>query len=200
MSSHKISRNDPCPCGSGKKFKNCCIGKDIDWDRPKRPPLSAAKPRSEPPPPFFPGAFVAVDAKLKEIARTAPAEGTWKPLVERLSPTTSETERIAAYKAIRDAGVLTADAAFFLFGHAIQWIPPQHAGDDPVDEEDEEDDDLLDRHMAATFRRFGLDDLADLYTQDRLAFDRRHECGREFFFGPPDELLTASLKAKGIID
>jgi len=22
-------RNDPCPCGSGKKFKNCCIGKPI---------------------------------------------------------------------------------------------------------------------------------------------------------------------------
>jgi uncharacterized protein YecA (UPF0149 family) len=20
-------RNDPCPCGSGKKFKNCCSGK-----------------------------------------------------------------------------------------------------------------------------------------------------------------------------
>ena len=20
-------RNDPCPCGSGKKFKNCCAGK-----------------------------------------------------------------------------------------------------------------------------------------------------------------------------
>ena len=19
-----ISRNDPCPCGSGRKFKNCC--------------------------------------------------------------------------------------------------------------------------------------------------------------------------------
>ena len=24
----KIGRNDPCPCGSGKKYKNCC-GKDI---------------------------------------------------------------------------------------------------------------------------------------------------------------------------
>lgn len=23
----KIGRNDPCPCGSGKKFKRCCIGK-----------------------------------------------------------------------------------------------------------------------------------------------------------------------------
>ena len=24
----KISRNDPCPCGSGKKFKKCCLGKE----------------------------------------------------------------------------------------------------------------------------------------------------------------------------
>lgn len=22
--SHKVGRNDPCPCGSGKKFKKCC--------------------------------------------------------------------------------------------------------------------------------------------------------------------------------
>jgi len=27
----KISRNDPCPCGSGKKFKKCCIDKDFEW-------------------------------------------------------------------------------------------------------------------------------------------------------------------------
>ncbi|MFW6365310.1 MAG: YecA family protein [Spirochaetota bacterium] len=25
--SNKIKRNDPCPCGSGKKFKNCCLVK-----------------------------------------------------------------------------------------------------------------------------------------------------------------------------
>ena len=25
----KAGRNDPCPCGSGKKFKKCCIGKGI---------------------------------------------------------------------------------------------------------------------------------------------------------------------------
>ncbi|MFB1052250.1 YecA family protein [Paraliobacillus sp. JSM ZJ581] len=23
----KVGRNDPCPCGSGKKFKKCCLGK-----------------------------------------------------------------------------------------------------------------------------------------------------------------------------
>lgn len=25
--SPKVGRNDPCPCGSGKKFKQCCLGK-----------------------------------------------------------------------------------------------------------------------------------------------------------------------------
>ncbi len=24
----KVGRNDPCPCGSGKKYKKCCLGKD----------------------------------------------------------------------------------------------------------------------------------------------------------------------------
>ncbi len=22
---HKVGRNDPCPCGSGKKYKKCCF-------------------------------------------------------------------------------------------------------------------------------------------------------------------------------
>lgn len=26
----KVGRNDPCACGSGKKFKKCCLGKDSD--------------------------------------------------------------------------------------------------------------------------------------------------------------------------
>jgi hypothetical protein len=25
--SHKVGRNDPCPCGSGKKYKKCCMNK-----------------------------------------------------------------------------------------------------------------------------------------------------------------------------
>ncbi len=29
VNSNKIGRNDPCPCGSGKKFKKCCINKGI---------------------------------------------------------------------------------------------------------------------------------------------------------------------------
>lgn len=29
----KIGRNDPCPCGSGKKYKNCCMNKDMEIER-----------------------------------------------------------------------------------------------------------------------------------------------------------------------
>ncbi len=28
MSPGTVGRNDPCPCGSGKKYKKCCIGKE----------------------------------------------------------------------------------------------------------------------------------------------------------------------------
>ncbi|MEF3168618.1 MAG: SEC-C domain-containing protein [Deltaproteobacteria bacterium] len=24
----KVGRNDPCPCGSGKKYKKCCLARD----------------------------------------------------------------------------------------------------------------------------------------------------------------------------
>ena len=27
LSDQKVGRNDPCPCGSGKKFKKCCMNK-----------------------------------------------------------------------------------------------------------------------------------------------------------------------------
>ncbi|MGI6212423.1 MAG: preprotein translocase subunit SecA [Anaerovoracaceae bacterium] len=29
----KVGRNDPCPCGSGKKYKNCCMKKDLEAER-----------------------------------------------------------------------------------------------------------------------------------------------------------------------
>ncbi len=32
----KTGRNDPCPCGSGKKYKNCCLAKDEQQDKERR--------------------------------------------------------------------------------------------------------------------------------------------------------------------
>lgn len=28
----KVGRNDPCPCGSGKKYKNCCLKEGVDYN------------------------------------------------------------------------------------------------------------------------------------------------------------------------
>ena len=193
MAHKKISRNDPCPCGSGKKFKNCCLHKGIDWETRRsaeaRGPLPSAAPppKAEPLPGFAAlGPYRVVDAKLKEIAGATPEPAAWKGMVQRLSDATPEEERMDAYRAVRDAGVLPADAAFFLFDHAIQWMP---SGEDD-----------LDRHTLAALRRFGLEDMAGLYANDSLEYDRRHERGRQFFFGPPDERLAERLREKGIID
>jgi hypothetical protein len=55
----KIGRNAPCSCGSGKKYKQCCLRKDEEATRlalatpiePTTPTPRAAKPLHVPPPP-----------------------------------------------------------------------------------------------------------------------------------------------------
>ncbi len=37
MRASKIGRNDPCPCGSGKKYKNCCLALEGVVDRNAKP-------------------------------------------------------------------------------------------------------------------------------------------------------------------
>ena len=44
----KIGRNDPCPCGSGKKYKKCCMASDEAADRAARPAQPAAVPARRP--------------------------------------------------------------------------------------------------------------------------------------------------------
>lgn len=33
----KIGRNDPCPCGSGQKYKRCCLEKEAEVSRQELP-------------------------------------------------------------------------------------------------------------------------------------------------------------------
>jgi hypothetical protein len=42
----KTGRNDPCPCGSGKKYKRCCMEADLHPARASHPsPVSPPDPR-----------------------------------------------------------------------------------------------------------------------------------------------------------
>lgn len=51
--SNKIRRNDPCPCGSGKKYKYCCMNsgriKNVDFDVPMNMFPFMQPPRDETP-------------------------------------------------------------------------------------------------------------------------------------------------------
>ena len=44
----KTGRNEPCPCGSGKKYKQCCLEKDEAAARAARPAQPAAPPARRP--------------------------------------------------------------------------------------------------------------------------------------------------------
>ena len=44
VKNRKVGRNDPCPCGSGKKFKNCCSYQQKDEDQ-MNPTLDAPRQR-----------------------------------------------------------------------------------------------------------------------------------------------------------
>ena len=62
----KIGRNDPCPCGSGKKYKLCCLGGRLMPNE-----ASPISPRFR----FEPGSYSAPGAFLPSIACLE----QWKP-------------------------------------------------------------------------------------------------------------------------
>ncbi|HYT95012.1 MAG TPA: SEC-C metal-binding domain-containing protein [Gemmataceae bacterium] len=47
MGRKRISRNAPCPCGSGKKYKVCCYGKGFEWQQDEQGHVSRSLPLSD---------------------------------------------------------------------------------------------------------------------------------------------------------
>jgi hypothetical protein len=51
MDHSRVSRNDPCPCGSGKKYKHCCQRKEVETGSPNLSPSITdlhGKPKKRP--------------------------------------------------------------------------------------------------------------------------------------------------------
>jgi hypothetical protein len=65
-----VGRNDPCPCGSGKKFKKCCLGKTE-----AHPPAAASGSRK------ISDLLPALRAALPLDDADIPTEGDYDPLV-----------------------------------------------------------------------------------------------------------------------
>jgi hypothetical protein len=65
----KTGRNDPCPCGSGRKYKKCCMSKDRDAPPPPLLPTSPLPARDPAPPP---------PAKPRKERPLTPVERRWE--------------------------------------------------------------------------------------------------------------------------
>jgi hypothetical protein len=83
----KRGRNEPCPCGSGKKYKKCCLGQEAPPVGVERAPANVTSP-TEPRPAPVAGMTPYAIAKLFEdselfarMQRLAPekARGFWTP-------------------------------------------------------------------------------------------------------------------------
>lgn len=57
----KVGRNEPCPCGSGQKYKKCCESKDLD--------AAAERARAQ--------AVAATDRLADERTRHQPRDAGW---------------------------------------------------------------------------------------------------------------------------
>jgi SEC-C motif len=115
----KIGRNDPCPCGSGKKFKKCCLPLQQDT-----PPAASPLPK---PIGSTPGAIAFYD-DIDQLSNSVPdlikdgklqeAENVCKQLSIRYPDQVDGIERMAMVEEARGnfarAAELYSNAAAFV--------------------------------------------------------------------------------------
>lgn len=121
MATVKIGRNDPCPCGSGKKYKRCCLAKDQEAERvPKaatqlnRPPVVPSKPAAPAPRAPSPPSAPVVD----------PATEALNARYEAFEAADYEGKIALFYQTLDEEALMDAEMAFEmlnqLHGYSIQ--------------------------------------------------------------------------------
>src|SRR5438128_2035395 len=69
----------------------------------------------------------AINRKLATVLDSTQPPPTWADAWRRLGPESTEEERLAVYRAVRDSGVLPAEAGFFLVSWQIDASTLGHA-------------------------------------------------------------------------
>jgi hypothetical protein len=155
----------------------------------------------------------AINDKLASVATTSPSAPSWYEAWQRLSPQSSQVERLAVYRAVRRDGCLPLEAGFYLVAWQADVIAFERAEIELRELDDQmaaimqahglDDDDfwtpedeppeyrqLRERHRAAWDQIFvdtlvgcGEGDMAEQFQHDHEEFDRLLEAGRRFFHG-----------------
>jgi hypothetical protein len=123
----KAGRNDPCPCGSGKKYKKCCLPRDQEETARQMAAVIPPPPSPSPSPVASPRPAPRV-AEAPAPAPPPPPD----PIAERADSIWQEFEsqqdgggRLAVFlRTLEDAEVMTDDMAFemldVLHGDAVE--------------------------------------------------------------------------------
>src|SRR5258708_7823220 len=98
-----VRRNDPCPCGSGKRYKACCLGKSAKQDSALRPHSGGF--RFEPGSYGGPGRFMPSIACLKQ---TRPGQWQYHFVLVRTNAVVSD-EDAASRQAEQDLRLAFSD-------------------------------------------------------------------------------------------
>jgi hypothetical protein len=127
-----IGRNDPCPCGSGQKYKRCCLSRDDAAAAERAAALVRETPR------FVPEAVIGLDddgldeasngvIDMIHAGRLDDAEHAAQDLLERYPEVHDGLERLAMVAAARGDRARAAEyyrkAADFVHAHADQYGP-----------------------------------------------------------------------------
>ncbi|MCB1084882.1 MAG: SEC-C domain-containing protein [Chlamydiia bacterium] len=72
----EVGRNDPCPCGSGKKYKKCCASK---------PPLKR-RSFTQMPSPEAKGSIQRITGVLSQTLRKTDPEGLDQEVKKKMNP------------------------------------------------------------------------------------------------------------------
>jgi tetratricopeptide (TPR) repeat protein len=133
----KIGRNDPCPCGSGQKYKRCCGPRD-DAAAAERAAADRAAMLAREAQRSAPHAAISVDddglddtsnvvIDLIDAGRLDEAEHAAQDLLERYPEVHDGLERLAMVAAARGDRLRAAEyyrqAADFVHAHADQYGP-----------------------------------------------------------------------------
>ena len=88
MDRNRVSRNDPCPCGSGKKYKHCCLPKEVAARQTRPSPTITdlhGKPKNRP---EYPTGTVALygpdDKTTTKIAAGVIISPTAEPIINEV--------------------------------------------------------------------------------------------------------------------
>ncbi len=115
-----LGRNDPCHCGSGKKYKKCCIDKDAEAARASATAagaVAAAPPQAPAPPPARAepvSPTVLPGEKPAPFSNDSPEMARWDAFFDRFGKAALDEQFTMALEAVRSEPAFDSEWCFEL--------------------------------------------------------------------------------------